>query len=116
MSIYTIVGPLTDIGGLDELEPLWSELHRHHQQVASYTPLVADVAVSWSRRRKWYESLLAEGGSYFTARTAEEKVVGYLLASVTPGETIRSRSEEASSKWSASSWPRRHGAAGSGGA
>src|ERR1700730_7616854 len=86
MTTYDILGPLTDTRGLDQLESLWSELHRHHQQVASYSPLVADVAVSWRRRRRWYESLLADGGAYFTARTAGDKLVGYLLASVAQGE------------------------------
>jgi hypothetical protein len=39
--------PRTDFEGLDDLEPLWLELHRHHLEVSKYQSLVQDLGFSW---------------------------------------------------------------------
>jgi hypothetical protein len=54
----------TDVNGLDDLAPLWGELHQHHREVSAYPALVADPELSWARRLDWYRHLLADGASY----------------------------------------------------
>jgi ribosomal protein S18 acetylase RimI-like enzyme len=75
-----IDGPGAPTGGLDELTPLWGQLQRVHLATAVHRPLVADPAVSWERRRRWYGRVLADGGACFTARpTAGGPPVGYAM-------------------------------------
>jgi GNAT superfamily N-acetyltransferase len=73
-----ISAPRTDHAGLDELEPLWIQLHSHHRAVSDYQALVEDLSVSWERRRSWYRHLLDEGATYLTA-TDDGRVVGYAM-------------------------------------
>jgi ribosomal protein S18 acetylase RimI-like enzyme len=80
-----IDGPLTSTAGLDELEPLFKQLHSHHLKVATYQPLVADLDESWSFRRSWYQQLLADGAQYFIARNGSGAAAGYGLLSITSG-------------------------------
>ena len=42
-----IEGPLTSSDELPALELLWAMLHAHHWAVATYRPLVSDIAASW---------------------------------------------------------------------
>jgi ribosomal protein S18 acetylase RimI-like enzyme len=81
----SIDGPLTAPGDLDQLAPLWRQLHAHHLGVASYRPLVEDPDLSWSLRRAWYERLLAEGAVYLVARE-DGAAVGYAVVQVEPGQ------------------------------
>jgi GNAT superfamily N-acetyltransferase len=74
-----IEGPLTSLADLPALEPLWVTLHAHHQGVASYRPLVSDVAASWDRRRTRYAKLLADEGALFVARDDQGQPVGYAM-------------------------------------
>jgi len=62
--------PRKDPDGLDELAPLWGELHLHHLEVSEYRGLLRDPAMSWVRRRDWYRRLLSEGAAYITAWSA----------------------------------------------
>jgi GNAT superfamily N-acetyltransferase len=71
--------PRSDLEGLDDLAPLWKELHRHHRATAEYEDLVADPEVSWTRRRAWYGRLLASGASYATASGDEGGLIGYVM-------------------------------------
>ena len=80
-----IDGPRNDPEGLDELAPLWGELHRHHREVSSYEPLVDDLAASWVSRRDWYRRLLAEGASYLTATDGEGRLIGYAMVALERG-------------------------------
>jgi GNAT superfamily N-acetyltransferase len=80
-----IDGPLATASGLEELRPLFTQLHRHHLSVATYQPLVADLDESWTLRRRWYEEILVEGGRYFVARDESATPIGYGLAAVTLG-------------------------------
>lgn len=77
--------PRTDFEGLDDLEPLWLELHRHHLEVCKYQDLVGDLGFSWGRRRDSYRRLLAAGGSYFTATDDRGHLVGYAMITVEDG-------------------------------
>jgi GNAT superfamily N-acetyltransferase len=74
-----ISSPRTDVDGLDDLAPLWEELHRHHLEVSRYRHLVKDHASSWARRRGWYRRLLAQGASYVTAADQAGRTIGYAM-------------------------------------
>jgi GNAT superfamily N-acetyltransferase len=77
--------PRTDVEGLDELAPLWSELHGHHREVADYRTLVEDQDASWASRRRWYRRLLDEGGSYVIAADDDGSPIGYAMVSLESG-------------------------------
>lgn len=80
-----IGGARTDLDGLDDLEPLWLELHRHHLEVSEQGNLVVDDGLSWARRRDWYRRLLAAGGAYVTAADDRGRLVGYAMVGVEEG-------------------------------
>jgi GNAT superfamily N-acetyltransferase len=61
---------------VDELEPLWLALHRHHRAVAA-APVVADDDVSWARRRAWYLDMLAGGEDAVLIAERAGRPVGY---------------------------------------
>jgi GNAT superfamily N-acetyltransferase len=77
--------PRTDAEGLNELAPLWGELHSHHLEVSSYPHLVHDVRSSWKSRLRWYRRLLADGGSYLTAAGDDEQLIGYAMVAIEEG-------------------------------
>jgi ribosomal protein S18 acetylase RimI-like enzyme len=78
-----IEGPGAPAGGLDELAALWGELQQVHLATAVHRPLVTDRDVSWARRRRWYERVLADGGACFTARPAAGgPPVGYAVVAI----------------------------------
>ena len=79
-----ISAPRTDVAGLEELEPLWKQLHVHHREVSRYGRLVEDLGVSWARRLRWYRQLLNEGGVYLTA-TDDSELVGYAMLTFADG-------------------------------
>jgi ribosomal protein S18 acetylase RimI-like enzyme len=79
-----IDGPLVSSERLDELKPLWLELHAHHLAVAEYRNLVSDLEQSWQWRRAWYEQLISEHGSFFIARDAG-LALGYAMTYTTVG-------------------------------
>ena len=74
---------------LERLEPLWLELHHHHQQVGGEAlgPYVDD-ATSWTARRELYEGFLARGGFVLLAERDGE-LIGYATVAITPvAETL----------------------------
>jgi hypothetical protein len=77
--LASISPPRTDPAGLEQLAPLWQELHRHHREVSDYTALVEDLAVSWERRLRWYRRLLGEGAAYLTASDDGGRLIGYAV-------------------------------------
>jgi len=79
-----IEGPLVSSEGLDELQPLWLALHRHHLAVASYRRLALDAQQSWKQRLLWYRELLADRGAYFIAREADA-ALGYAMTQAVLG-------------------------------
>jgi ribosomal protein S18 acetylase RimI-like enzyme len=82
---HHIGAPRTDLEGLDDLGPLWMELHRHHRDVSDYENLVEDLGASWERRLNWYRRILAEGGSYLTAVDEAGHPVGYAMVAIESG-------------------------------
>ena len=86
--------PRTDLDGLDELAPLWGELHLHHLEVARYRRLLRDPQTSWERRRDWYRRLLSDGAAYITATDDRGRLAGYVMVALDSAadDTFDSRS------------------------
>ena len=63
---------------LDRLEPLWLELHAHHQEVAPELAPYVDDDASWVARRALYERTLASGGFALILEEGEQ-LLGYVL-------------------------------------
>jgi GNAT superfamily N-acetyltransferase len=82
---FRISEPLTDPEGLEELAPLWAELHRHHRAVSEHLALVEDLDSSWVRRLALYRRLLSLGASYLMARHDDGQLVGYALIAFEDG-------------------------------
>jgi ribosomal protein S18 acetylase RimI-like enzyme len=76
---------MLDPGRLDELEPLWLALHRHHRAVADLEVL-GDDALSWQRRRAWYASMLAGGHDFALVARSGGEPVGYAFVHIRPGD------------------------------
>ena len=69
---------------LDDLEPLWLSLHRHHRAV-SPLPVVADDAASWQRRRAWYTKMLAGGEDVLLLADRDGRAIGYAFVHLHAG-------------------------------
>jgi ribosomal protein S18 acetylase RimI-like enzyme len=67
---------------LDELRPLWLELHHHHQMVAPELAPFSDDATSWIARRESYEQWLALPDSFVVVARREGVPVGYAMVRV----------------------------------
>ena len=80
-----ISDPRTDPEGLEDLAPLWVELHRHHREVSEYPALVEDVDASWARRRSWYLRLLESDAAYVTATDEQGRLIGYTMVAFDHG-------------------------------
>jgi ribosomal protein S18 acetylase RimI-like enzyme len=65
---------------IDELGPLWLQLHHHHERVSRVQPFVDDEA-SWAARRRGYVDILAHGG-FIVVAEAEDGLVGYALVKI----------------------------------
>ena len=64
---------------LDELEPLWGELHAAHRAIAADVAPTRAVADSWSVRRSQYARWLAEGDTALLIALRGERPVGYAV-------------------------------------
>lgn len=80
-----ISNPRTDPEGLNDLAPLWAELHQHHREAADYPALVEDLDSSWASRLRWYRRLLTRGASYVTASDDEGRLLGYAMVAFEEG-------------------------------
>jgi len=69
---------------VDELEPLWRALHRHHREVAAQ-PVVADDDASWARRRAWYLEMLAGVDDAVLIAERDGRPVGYAFLHIHEG-------------------------------
>jgi GNAT superfamily N-acetyltransferase len=65
---------------IDALQPLWLQLHAHHQSVAPELRPFVDPLTSWSARRSLYIRSMETGGVVLVARFGERDV-GYLVTS-----------------------------------
>jgi ribosomal protein S18 acetylase RimI-like enzyme len=79
MAQIAIAGPER----IDELRPLWLELHHHHQAVSRVQPFVDDET-SWAARRRSYVATFDHGGF---ALVAEEDgaLAGYAMVRLHEG-------------------------------
>ena len=70
---------------IDDVEPLWHAMHRHHRSVAGHLTAVAPFRSddeSWVLRRAFYERLLARPESCFLLAERDERLVGYAAVGV----------------------------------
>ena len=73
MAQITIAGPEC----IDDLRPLWLELHHHHGSVSRVQPFVDDET-SWTARRRTYVATFAAGGFALLAH-ADGALAGYAM-------------------------------------
>ena len=67
---------------IDELRPLWLELHHHHAAVSRVQPFVDDET-SWAVRRRSYEETFDGGG--FALIAEDDGPVGYAVVRIHAG-------------------------------
>ncbi len=79
MAHIAIAGPEC----IDELRPLWLELHHHHRSVSRVQPFVDD-ATSWTVRRRSYVETFAAGGFALLAHE-DGALVGYAMVRLHDG-------------------------------
>ncbi len=70
---------------IDLLEPLWLQLFDHHRAVGDAGIRVIDRRRSWPRRRRLYEQLFAEPGTFVVLAEQDGKPVGYALCHLKHG-------------------------------
>jgi ribosomal protein S18 acetylase RimI-like enzyme len=68
---------------VDELQPLWLQLHHHHATVSRVQPFVDDET-SWTLRRKGYVEILGAGGFVLVAED-DDGLAGYALVKLHEG-------------------------------
>jgi ribosomal protein S18 acetylase RimI-like enzyme len=67
---------------IDELRPLWLQLHHHHQRVSPVQPFVDDE-MSWARRRDSCVETFDGGG--FALVAEDDGLVGYAMVRIHEG-------------------------------
>ncbi|MFL6180683.1 MAG: GNAT family N-acetyltransferase [Actinomycetes bacterium] len=70
---------------IDVLEPLWLHLFDHHASTGNAGIRSIDRSQSWPRRRKLYESLFAEPGTFVILAERDGEPVGYALCHLREG-------------------------------
>ena len=68
---------------IDELRPLWLQLHHHHERVSRVQPFVDDDT-SWTMRRRGYEETF-DGGGFALLAEDERGLVGYAMVRIHDG-------------------------------
>jgi ribosomal protein S18 acetylase RimI-like enzyme len=69
---------------LDELGPLWLQLHHHHARVSRVQPFVDDET-SWAARRRSYVETFEKGGFAVVAEDEDDVVMGYAMVRIHEG-------------------------------
>jgi ribosomal protein S18 acetylase RimI-like enzyme len=64
---------------LDDLEPLWEALRRHHHAVMPSLGPLRERGDSWGRRRAHYENELADPRAYLLLAELDGRPVGYAM-------------------------------------
>jgi ribosomal protein S18 acetylase RimI-like enzyme len=67
---------------IDELGPLWLELHHHHERVSRVQPFVDDET-SWAARRRSYVETFDTGG--FAVVAEDDGLIGYAMVRIHDG-------------------------------
>jgi ribosomal protein S18 acetylase RimI-like enzyme len=68
---------------VDELRPLWLQLHHHHGRVSRVQPFVDDET-SWTVRRRSYHDTF-DGGGFALVAEQDGRVVGYAMVRIHDG-------------------------------
>jgi ribosomal protein S18 acetylase RimI-like enzyme len=68
---------------IDELRPLWLELHHHHARVSRVQPFVDDET-SWAARRRSYVETF-DGGGFALVAEDGDGLVGYAMVRIHDG-------------------------------
>jgi ribosomal protein S18 acetylase RimI-like enzyme len=68
---------------VDELRPLWLQLHHHHEQVSRVQPFVDDET-SWTVRRRSYVDTF-DGGGFALVAEDDDGLVGYAMVRIHDG-------------------------------
>jgi ribosomal protein S18 acetylase RimI-like enzyme len=68
---------------VDELRPLWLQLHHHHERVSRVQPFVDDTT-SWRMRRRGYEETF-DGGGFALIAEDDGRLVGYAMVRIHEG-------------------------------
>lgn len=76
---------LRGVDCLDVLEPLWLHLFDHHESVGNAGIRQIDRARSWPRRRRLYEELFTEPGTFVVLAERDGRSVGYALCHLRTG-------------------------------
>ena len=79
MATILLAGP----DRLDELRPLWLELHHHHASVSRVQPFVDDET-SWAARRRSYVETFEQGGFALVAED-DGGLAGYAMVRIHEG-------------------------------
>jgi ribosomal protein S18 acetylase RimI-like enzyme len=79
MAMIALAGPER----IDELRPLWLELHHHHARVSRVQPFVDDET-SWIARRRSYVETYEHGGFGLVAED-EHGLAGYAMVRIHEG-------------------------------
>ena len=69
---------------IDELGPLWLQLHHHHERVSRVQPFVDDET-SWAARRRSYEETF-DGGGFALVAEEDGRLVGYAMVRIHEGQ------------------------------
>src|SRR5690349_2436192 len=75
---------LAGVERIDELRPLWLQLHHHHARVSRVQPFVDDET-SWDVRRRGYIEILGDGGFVLIAEADDAPAAGYALVKIHAG-------------------------------
>ena len=75
-----------DPSRIDDAQPLWLALREHHASITGHWGPLRPPDESWSRRRKDYEEMLAEGGALFLAEE-DGRVVGLAMCEQEQGRS-----------------------------
>jgi ribosomal protein S18 acetylase RimI-like enzyme len=75
---------------IDQVQPLWLEVHHHHQSVSPHLAPYVDDETSWAERRALYAGLLAKPDTVLLLAHDGDALVGYGLAHVmaAPGSWV----------------------------
>lgn len=74
---------LARIDRIDELRPLWLQLHHHHARVSRVQPFV-DGETSWAVRRRGYVDIFGAGGFALIAEDGDG-LAGYAMVRIHEG-------------------------------
>ncbi|MGN6557515.1 MAG: GNAT family N-acetyltransferase [Solirubrobacterales bacterium] len=74
---------------LNDIEPLWKEMHEHHATISSYLGETRSPEESWERRRERYREWLSDDDGFLLIAEIEgDGPVGYGVVHFEPGSEV----------------------------